>query len=138
MKMPEPMMPPMTTIVASKGPSARRNVTRQSLSTTGQVPAMRFHAPYMEWAKKRPAARFDLAGSNVLSCSLDDLDGARDAIALSGHNDNGYQPLVDAIASRYGVSPEQVTTSNGAAGANFQVCAALVQPGDDVLVERPG
>jgi len=28
MKMPEPMMPPMTPIVASTGPSARRNVTR--------------------------------------------------------------------------------------------------------------
>jgi hypothetical protein len=29
MKIPEPMMPPMTTIVASKGPSARRNSTRE-------------------------------------------------------------------------------------------------------------
>jgi len=30
--MPEPMIPPITTIVASKGPSARRKLTRQSLS----------------------------------------------------------------------------------------------------------
>ena len=29
MKMPDPMIPPMTTIVASKGPSARRNATRE-------------------------------------------------------------------------------------------------------------
>jgi aspartate/methionine/tyrosine aminotransferase len=99
---------------------------------------MRFHAPYMEWAKKRPSPRFDLAGSNVLSCSLDDLEGARDALALSGHNDNGYEPLVQAIATRYGVSPANVATANGAGGANFQVCAALLEPGDDVLVERPG
>jgi aspartate/methionine/tyrosine aminotransferase len=99
---------------------------------------MRFHAPYMEWAKKRTSPRFDLAGSNVLACTLDDLDGARDAIALSGHNDDGYEPLVDAISRRYGVSAEQVVTANGTAGANFQVCAALVEPGDDVLVERPG
>ena len=35
-------------------------------------------------------------------------------------------------------APEQVATANGAAGANFQVCAALLEPGDDVLVERPG
>ena len=67
---------------------------------------MRFHAPYMEWAKKRPAATFDLAGSNVLSCSIDDLEGARDALALSGSNDNGYVPLVEAIARRYGVRAE--------------------------------
>ncbi len=99
---------------------------------------MRFHAPYMEWAKKRPSPRLDLAGSNVLSCSIDDLEGARDALALSGHNDNGYEPLVQSIATRYGMSPANVATANGAAGANFQVCAALLEPGDDVLVERPG
>src|SRR4051812_5571206 len=34
MKMPDPMIPPITTIVASKGPSARRNVTAQSLSAS--------------------------------------------------------------------------------------------------------
>ena len=50
--------------------------------------ASRFHAPYMTWAKTRPAARFDLAGSNVLACTLDDLTGAREALSLSGHNDN--------------------------------------------------
>ena len=99
---------------------------------------MRFHAPYLEWAKKRPSPRFDLAGSNVLGCSIDDLAGARDALALSGGNDNGYEPLVDAIARRYGVRPEQVATANGAAGANFQACAAVLEPGDDVLMERPG
>ena len=99
---------------------------------------MRFHAPYMEWAKKRPAARFDLAGSNVSACSIDDLEGWREAIALTGSNDNGYAPLIDAIAARYGVTPAHVAAANGAGGANFQVCAALLEPGDDVLVERPG
>jgi aspartate/methionine/tyrosine aminotransferase len=99
---------------------------------------MRFHAPYMEWAKKRPAATYDLAGSNVLACTIDDLAGARDALTLSGNSDNGYTPLVAAIAERYGVSPEQVATANGAAGANFQAFAAIIGPGDDVLMERPG
>jgi aspartate/methionine/tyrosine aminotransferase len=99
---------------------------------------MRFHAPYLEWAKKRKSPRFDLAGSNILGCSIDDIEGARDALNLSGHNDDGYGPLVEAIADRYRVSPEWVATANGAAGANFQVCAALLEPGDDVLVERPG
>ena len=31
-----------------------------------------------------------------------------------------------------------VTTAQGASGANFLVCAALLEHGDDVLVERPG
>ena len=99
---------------------------------------LRFHAPYMEWAKQRPSPRYDLAISNILGCSLDDLPGGREAVDFSGRNDNGYAPLVEAIASRYGVAPDQVTTAQGTSGANFFVCAALLEPGDEVLVERPG
>jgi aspartate/methionine/tyrosine aminotransferase len=92
----------------------------------------------MAWAKTRPSPRFDLAGSNVLTCSVADLPGAGDALALSGRNDNGYAPLMEAIAARYGVRPTQVTTAQGTSGANFLVCAALLEHGDDVLVESPG
>jgi aspartate/methionine/tyrosine aminotransferase len=99
---------------------------------------LRYHAPYMEYAKTRPHARFDLGGSNILACSLDDLPGAREALALSGDNDNGYAPLIDAIAAHYGATPSEVTTATGTAGANFFALAALVGPDDDVLIERPG
>ena len=99
---------------------------------------LRFHAPYMEWAKSRLPARFDLAISNVLTCTIDDLPGAPGALALSGPNDNGYPPLLEAIARRYGVTSARITTAQGASGANFLVYAALLSPGDDVLVERPG
>lgn len=99
--------------------------------------AMRFHAPYLEWAKRRPAAEFDLATSNILPCSIDDLPGARDAVDLAGDNEYGYRPLLEAIAERYGVAAGQVTTATGTSGANFLACAALVEPGDDVLVEQP-
>jgi len=92
----------------------------------------------MEWAKTRPAPRFDLAISNVLACSIDEIPGAREALGFSGSNDNGYAPLLGAIGARYGVPPDSVTTAQGASGANFLVCAALLEPGDDVLMERPG
>src|SRR5262245_49823974 len=92
----------------------------------------------MEWAKTRPAAEFDLAGSNILACSVEDLPGARETLALDGANDNGYRPLMDAIARRYGVDADLVTTAGGTSGANFLVFAALLEPGDHVLVERPG
>jgi aspartate/methionine/tyrosine aminotransferase len=92
----------------------------------------------MEWAKTRPAARFDLAISHVLSCSIDDLPGAAHALALDGRNDSGYPPLLEAIAARYGVHTAQVTTAQGASGANCLVFAAMLSPGDDVLVEQPG
>ena len=92
----------------------------------------------MEWAKTRPVPEIDLAGSNILACTLEDLPTAADALALTGANDNGYRPLLEAIGARYGVDPDRVTTAGGTAGANFLVFAALLEPGDDVLVERPG
>jgi aspartate/methionine/tyrosine aminotransferase len=108
------------------------------LTASAKPPSPRYHAPYMEWAKTRAAADFDLAGSNILACGIDDLRGARDEVDLAGANDNGYRPLLEAIAARYGVSAERVTTAGGTAGANFLAMAALLEPGDEILVERPG
>lgn len=95
-------------------------------------------APYMQWAKQHPRTRVSLTGSNLLACELSDLPGAREALELHGDNDNGFPPLIDAIASAYGVAPGMVVTAQGTSGANFLVFAALVKPGDDILVERPG
>lgn len=95
-------------------------------------------APYMTWAKNHPSAKYDLAGSNLLHCSLDDLLGAREALELFARNDEGYPPLVEAIAQRYGVSTERVATGAGAAGAMFLTLGALIRPGDTVLAEWPG
>jgi len=91
----------------------------------------------MEWAKKRPPARWDLAGSNLLGCTVEDLPGCREVVELNGLNPDGYPPLLEAIASRYGVPVERVVTASGAGGANFLAIASLVRPGDDVLVEWP-
>ena len=94
-------------------------------------------APYMEWAKKRPPVAYDLAGSNLLGCTVDDLPGCRDVVELGGLSPDGYPPLLEAIAARYGVTAAQVAPASGAGGANFLAMAALVRPGDEVLVERP-
>jgi aspartate/methionine/tyrosine aminotransferase len=94
-------------------------------------------APYLYWAKTRPPALIDLAGSNLLACTLEDLPGVRDAVDLAARNDNGYEPLVDAIARHYGVASDRVATATGCSGANFLAIAALVGAGDHVLVERP-
>ncbi len=95
-------------------------------------------APYMTWAKHAPKAQLDLTGSNLLPCTLDELPGARDALELYGRNDDGWPPLLEAIAHRFGVSRACVATAPGASGANFLALAALVRPGDTVLVEWPG
>lgn len=95
-------------------------------------------APYMLWAKTRTPAAIDLAGSNLLSCSVEDLPGAREALQLTAPNDNGFAPLREAIAAHVQVPESRVVTATGCSGANFLAIAALVGAGDDVLVEQPG
>jgi hypothetical protein len=91
----------------------------------------------MECAKTRPRPRIDLAGSNLLACRLEDLPGAREALDLAGESPDGYSPLLDAIAARFGRRPENIATAVGCSGANFLAAAALLEPGDEVLLERP-
>ncbi|HYN05877.1 MAG TPA: pyridoxal phosphate-dependent aminotransferase [Vicinamibacterales bacterium] len=94
-------------------------------------------APYLLWAKSRQPAAIDLAGSNLLHCTLDDLPGAREAVDLWAKNDDGYRPLIDGLATHYGIAAERFVTANGCSGANFVTIAALVAAGDEVLIERP-
>lgn len=94
-------------------------------------------APYLHWAKTRETPPIDLAGSNLLHCTLDELPGAREALDLSTPSGDGYAPLVQAIAAHYGATPNRITTAPGCSGANFVAIAALVGAGDDVLVEQP-
>lgn len=98
---------------------------------------VRSRAPYMEWARHRPHPEVDLAGSNLLACTLDDLPGGREAVDIEGESPDGYLPLIEAIAARYGVASDRVATASGCSGANFLACAALIEAGDDVLIERP-
>ena len=56
-------------------------------------------APYMHWAKYRPHARYDLAGSNLLSCTRDDVPGIMDDLPLTGPGPEGYPPLFEAIGA---------------------------------------
>jgi len=94
-------------------------------------------ADYLLWAKRRPHPANDLGRSDVIGCTIDEVPGMRESLALAGRNDEGWAPLVERIAAHYGVDPAGVATATGTSGANFLVCAALLQPGDDVVVEQP-
>jgi len=95
-------------------------------------------APYLAWARSRPAPEIDLAGSNLLAASLTDLPGAREAVDLTGESTEGYPPLVEAIAAAAGVDASRVATAGGCSGANFLALQALLDPGDEILLESPG
>lgn len=49
----------------------------------------------------------------------------------------GYLPLRKWIADKHGVSPDQVIVTNGSLQADAFLFGHLVQPGDDVVVEKP-
>ena len=92
---------------------------------------------YMTWSKFHAAARYNLANSGIVGCSLTDLALSPDEILLNAPNTEGYPPLLEAIASRYGVAPAGVTIAPGTSMANTLVMATLLSPGDEVLVESP-
>jgi len=92
---------------------------------------------YITWAKYHAAARYNLANSGLLGCELRDLPVRLDEIELNGQNGEGYGPLKEAIAAKYGAEPDHVVTAPGTSMANFLACATLLERGDEVLIEQP-
>ncbi len=93
--------------------------------------------PYIEWAKLESTARWNLATSGLPHLSAEDIGGWPEAAALTGANGYGYLPLLERIAAHHAVRPSQVVTATGCSMANFLALAALLSPGDEVLIERP-
>ena len=52
-------------------------------------------------------------------------------------NGYGYPPLQKAIAAHHGVDPDCVVESAGTSMANHLAMAAIIEPGDEVLIEHP-
>ncbi len=92
---------------------------------------------YMYWAKTQQSARFNLATSGVGAYPLRELPVSIEQLEIYGNNAYGYAPLVNAIASKYGLNPDCVVTAAGTSFANHLAMAALIDPGDEVLMEDP-
>ena len=50
----------------------------------------------------------------------------------------GYEPLRSVIVDKYGCDMGNVVTTTGGSEANFLTCMALLDKGDEVMVEQPG
>lgn len=92
---------------------------------------------YIEWAKTRSQAKFNLATSGVANYSLADLPVRLEDIEISGPSWYGYAPLQQALAAKCGVATENVVAAIGTSMANHLAMAAVLNPGDDVLIEQP-
>ena len=92
----------------------------------------------MHWAKTRPRAKYDLALSGILNLPIAQLEFDSRELELHGDNAYGYKQLVDALAKHRNVPAKNiVTVSGGTSLANHLAMAALIDHGDEVLIEQP-
>jgi len=92
---------------------------------------------YMEWAKTRSQARFNLASSGVAELPTAELPFRLKDLELTGPSFYGYPPLQERLARKAGVEPECVVAATGTSMANYLALAAFLEPGDQALIEQP-
>lgn len=95
------------------------------------------YSPYMEFAKTRQAGRFTLATSGIANAPLSLLPVRLEDLSLDRPGGYGYKALQEALAARCGVEPDCVVAATGTSMANHLAMGAMVEPGDDVLIELP-
>jgi aspartate/methionine/tyrosine aminotransferase len=91
---------------------------------------------YMHWAKTRSVAKYNLATSGLGNVKLRELRVSLDDLELTDGG-YGYQPLIQSIATRYRVAPDEIVTAAGTTFANHLAMAALIKPGGEILFEHP-
>lgn len=95
------------------------------------------HSDYMHWSKTQSRARFNLATSGVASFPLRELPVDLNELEINGDDSYGYAPLQEAIAAHHGIEPDSVVESAGTSMANHLAMAAILEPGDEILIEYP-
>ncbi|MGA7624191.1 MAG: aminotransferase class I/II-fold pyridoxal phosphate-dependent enzyme [Candidatus Acidiferrales bacterium] len=92
---------------------------------------------YIEWAKLRSKARYHLATSDVCALPVADLHPQLADLEISGSDGYGYAPLLEKLSAKSGVPTENIVHAQGTSMANHLAMAALLEPGDEVLIEEP-
>jgi len=97
----------------------------------------RIRSMYLEWAKLHSGAKYNLATSGLDGFPLAKLSVRIEDLEISIGGSYGYPPLQERLARKNGVAPESVVAANGTSMANHLAMAALLDPGDEVLIEQP-
>jgi len=92
---------------------------------------------YMEWAKTQSHARFNLATSGVTGVPLAEFPFDLAQFEVTAPGGYGYEPLQQRLAKHSGVPEECVVAATGTSMANHLAMAALLEAGDEVLIEQP-
>jgi aspartate/methionine/tyrosine aminotransferase len=92
---------------------------------------------YMEWAKTHSHARFNLATSGLISVPLSEFPVRLEDLEITAPGAYGNAALQERLARHSGVAEECVVAATGTSMANHLAMAALLDPGDEVLIEQP-
>lgn len=104
---------------------------------TKSNPRRPLDSEYLEWARAHGTVEYSLAISGVPPFDVSLLSPSVDDFTMVADNEYGWLPLLERIAGRYAVKPENVVLAHGTSMANHVACATLVEPGDRVLIETP-
>lgn len=94
------------------------------------------NSPYMDWAKLKSSAKYNLATSGVPNFLMKDFPFEKEDLELT-YGVYGYEPLIQAVADKCEVKYENVVTAFGTSMANHLAMAAMIETGDEVLIETP-
>lgn len=92
---------------------------------------------YMQYAKLRSEAKYNLAASGIMSYPLAELPIKLEDLEINGPTLYGYKPLLERLAKLNGAPTDCVVTAQGTSLANHLAFAAVLEPGEEVLVEWP-
>ncbi|MBO3751471.1 capreomycidine synthase [Streptosporangiaceae bacterium NEAU-GS5] len=98
-----------------------------------------------DWLRERYfSASIDISSSGVQDYTLGDLrrrlgisTADLDAVAFRDSPSLGCEPLREAVAARTGRPAGEVMVTHGSSEALFLALAALIRPGDEIVVLRP-
>ena len=92
---------------------------------------------YMEWAKTQSQARFNLATSGLMSVPISEFPVRMEHLELTAPGAYGYAALQNKLAQHNNVPEECVVAATGTSMANHLAMAAILDAGDEVLIEQP-
>lgn len=91
----------------------------------------------MEWAKTGSGARFNLATSGIMNVPMSEFPLRLGDLELTTTVPYAYEPLRDRIARHTGAPAECIVHASGTSMANHLAMAAVLNAGDEVLMEQP-
>ena len=94
-------------------------------------------SPYMQWSKEHAHVKYNLASSGVTNYPLAKLPVKLKDLEITGDSFYGYAPLMEALSKKCHIPVDHIFSTIGTSLANHLAMTALIQPGDEVVIELP-